>query len=203
MTATTHPGAPHPSWVGTMGESMPKRTPLSKKTRFEIFKRDKFTCQYCGSHPPKVILEVDHIVAVVAGGDSTDGNLITSCFDCNRGKAARDLKVIPQSLRERAKLIAESEAQLLGYQEIMEARRQRIEDEMWRVAETIEPGSPSRGMSRDWTTSIKNFIEKLGLYPVLEAADKARTKFPYGGRKTFLYFCGICWKEIRGDDACS
>ena len=27
---------------------------LSKKARFEIFKRDGFVCQYCGAHPPKV-----------------------------------------------------------------------------------------------------------------------------------------------------
>ena len=34
---------------------------ISKKIRFEVFKRDGFTCQYCGNTPPNVILEVDHI----------------------------------------------------------------------------------------------------------------------------------------------
>ena len=62
------------------------RKPLSKKIRFEVFKRDKFTCQYCGRMSPDVILEVDHIEPVAEGGDNEITNLITSCRDCNRGK---------------------------------------------------------------------------------------------------------------------
>ena len=46
------------------------RKPLSKKIRFEVFKRDKFTCQYCGRMSPDVILEVDHIEPVAEGGDN-------------------------------------------------------------------------------------------------------------------------------------
>lgn len=34
-----------------------KRKPLSKRIRFEVFKRDSFTCQFCGRTPPEVILE--------------------------------------------------------------------------------------------------------------------------------------------------
>ena len=64
---------------------------LSKKTRFEIFKRDGFTCQYCGQRPPEVVLEVDHIHPSSKGGSDEELNLITSCFDCNRGKSDRKL----------------------------------------------------------------------------------------------------------------
>ena len=39
-----------------------KREQLSAKLRFEVFKRDSFVCQYCGSHPPQVVLHVDHII---------------------------------------------------------------------------------------------------------------------------------------------
>lgn len=39
---------------------MAERKSLSKKTRFEVFKRDSFECQYCGAHPPSTILHVDH-----------------------------------------------------------------------------------------------------------------------------------------------
>ena len=34
------------------------RKQISTLARFEIFKRDQFTCQYCGAHPPAVILQV-------------------------------------------------------------------------------------------------------------------------------------------------
>ncbi len=68
---------------------MAKRESLSKKIRFEVFKRDSFSCQYCGRKSPNVILEVDHINPVKRGGKNDIMNLITSCFDCNRGKSDR------------------------------------------------------------------------------------------------------------------
>lgn len=49
-------------------ESTKKRVPISKALRFEVFKRDSFTCQYCGRSAPEVVLEVDHIVPVSKGG---------------------------------------------------------------------------------------------------------------------------------------
>lgn len=65
---------------------MTTRKPMSKKTRFAVFARDAFTCQYCGRQPPSVVLEVDHIIPVVDGGTDDNANLRTSCFTCNRGK---------------------------------------------------------------------------------------------------------------------
>ena len=67
----------------------PKRIPISKQLRFEIFKRDKFSCQYCGRNAPDVILNVDHIKPVAEFGTNEILNLITSCFDCNNGKRAK------------------------------------------------------------------------------------------------------------------
>jgi hypothetical protein len=69
-----------------------ERKGISKKTRFEVFKRDSFTCQYCGIAAPNVVLHVDHIQPVSKGGDEKDiTNLITSCQSCNSGKGAREL----------------------------------------------------------------------------------------------------------------
>lgn len=70
---------------------MAERKSISKKLRFEVFKRDSFTCQYCGRMAPDVVLEVDHINAVANGGENDIMNLITSCFDCNRGKGKKKL----------------------------------------------------------------------------------------------------------------
>lgn len=68
-----------------------KRKSISKKTRFEVFKRDKFSCQFCGEEAPKVVLEIDHILPVSKGGDNSLVNLVTACFNCNRGKGAKKL----------------------------------------------------------------------------------------------------------------
>lgn len=61
---------------------------VSKKRRFEVFKRDGFICQYCGRSQPDVVLEVDHKQPKAAGGTDEMSNLVTSCYDCNRGKSA-------------------------------------------------------------------------------------------------------------------
>ena len=180
-----------------MGVSM-KRIAISKKIRFEIFKRDGFVCHYCGAHPPQVILQVDHIVPVKGDGPNDMDNLVTSCQPCNIGKGARSLSAIPQTLSAKAKIIAEREAQLLGYQEIMDSRRDRIEDEMWRVAEVIQPGSSESGMSRDWLGGIKRFNADLGVNEVLDAAERALDRVSRCGTKSvFRYFCAICWGKIR------
>ena len=70
---------------------------VSKSLRFDIFRRDSFTCLYCGRRPPDVVLELDHVHPVSKGGGNDPLNLVTSCYDCNRGKAAKDLgAVVPR-----------------------------------------------------------------------------------------------------------
>jgi hypothetical protein len=66
-----------------------KRTALTKKIRFEVFKRDRFTCQYCGRMAPEVVLNADHIHPVAKGGTNDIVNLVTSCHACNSGKSDR------------------------------------------------------------------------------------------------------------------
>lgn len=68
-----------------------KRRGLSKRVRFEVFKRDSFKCQYCGKSAPHVVLHVDHIQPVAKGGLNDLLNLITSCVDCNLGKSDKTL----------------------------------------------------------------------------------------------------------------
>lgn len=176
-----------------------RRVAISKRTRFEVFKRDKFTCQYCGKHPPEVILEVDHITPVAEGGTNEEANLITSCRDCNRGKAAVPLSVAPKSLAEKAAETIESEEQLAGYRSVMEARAQRIEDDAWEVADALLFDASKRGIRRDWLRSIKTFNERLPIHSVKDAADIALASGPRSETGRFLYFCKICWNRIKGE----
>jgi len=68
------------------------RKPISKKLRFEILQRDGFTCQYCGAAAPDVVLHIDHIHAVSAGGSDDESNLTTACRDCNLGKGVLEVE---------------------------------------------------------------------------------------------------------------
>jgi hypothetical protein len=67
------------------------REQIRKSVRFEVFKRDSFTCQYCGEKAPDVVLEIDHITPVADGGDNDILNLVTACRSCNSGKSDRKL----------------------------------------------------------------------------------------------------------------
>lgn len=173
---------------------MSKRDPVSKRTRFEIFKRDGFVCQYCGAHPPEVLLHCDHIHPVAEGGSSDPDNLITACEACNQGKGAVPLSAVPDGLAERAARVAESEAQIAGYSAVIRARRERVEQDVWRVVEALNGEQEVR---RDWFRSVQQFVEKLGAESTIDAAEIARGAKPWSERQRFLYFCGICWNMIR------
>jgi hypothetical protein len=82
------------------------RKPLSKMIRFEVFKRDSFTCQYCGRKAPDVLLDCDHIKPVAKGGTNDLLNLTTSCQDCNSGKSDRELSDSSVIDKQRAQLEA-------------------------------------------------------------------------------------------------
>lgn len=155
-----------------------KRKAVGNSKRFDIFKRDQFTCQYCGAHPPDVILELDHIEAVANGGSNDDHNLVTSCFNCNRGKAAKSLNVVPQSLPDKAKEITEKEAQLAGYREVIQAQQDRIEDDAWEVVYALF-GNETESVRRDRLQSIRVFNARMELHIVVDAARIARAKYAY------------------------
>ena len=55
-------------------------------TRFNVFLRDSFSCQYCGSSEE---LTFDHVTPRSKGGRTTWENIVTACARCNLGKGGR------------------------------------------------------------------------------------------------------------------
>jgi hypothetical protein len=74
-----------------MADAQNKRKSIPKSIRFDVLKRDKFTCQYCGASAPDVVLHIDHIDPVANDGENDIINLITSCEGCNLGKSDKQL----------------------------------------------------------------------------------------------------------------
>jgi len=58
-------------------------------SRKNLFKRDRYTCQYCGIQPGPEELTVDHIVPRSKGGVSSWENCVLACVECNKRKADR------------------------------------------------------------------------------------------------------------------
>jgi hypothetical protein len=63
-----------------------ERKPLSLRKRFFVMKRDHFSCVRCGASGVGVRLEIGHRVAVARGGSDNLDNVVTLCFECNRGQ---------------------------------------------------------------------------------------------------------------------
>ena len=58
-------------------------------SRRNIFKRDHFTCQYCGAQPGSEELTLDHVIPRAQGGESRWDNCVLACLPCNKRKADR------------------------------------------------------------------------------------------------------------------
>lgn len=185
-----------------------KRRPLRLGIRFEIFKRDGFACQYCGKKPPEALLEVDHIVAVANGGGNEEHNLVTSCLECNRGKAARPLgQVVPAPTVDRTAEIEERALQAEAYAEAVLAKQAAIGKQLdivndhWCTAfdgERTETGwKVPRGCVFPSERSLRVILRKLPLEQVLEAIEVTAARNPSAPDN---YFYAICWRLIRGEE---
>lgn len=174
--------------------------PLSKKIRFEIFKRDSFKCGYCGGQPPEVVLEVDHITPVSKGGDDDINNLITACFDCNRGKTNIELDKIPSSVNENLEVLKIKEEQLKEYKKYIINYRKRIMADIKKVEGIFKEYNPERKFTDLFRVQIKTkFLKHLDVYTLCDNMEIACSKIDDPARAV-KYFCGICWNQIRDKD---
>lgn len=79
------------------------RVPMNAVTfsRRNIYKRDRYTCQYCGAQPGSEELTLDHVVPRAQGGVSTWENCVLACVGCNKRKADRTPEQANMPLRKR------------------------------------------------------------------------------------------------------
>jgi len=69
-----------------------QRALMTTSLRKYIKERDNYTCKCCGlsvKEEPNLLLEIDHIIPVSKGGLTTEENLQTLCWRCNRSKGAK------------------------------------------------------------------------------------------------------------------
>jgi 5-methylcytosine-specific restriction endonuclease McrA len=58
-------------------------------SRANIYARDDYRCQYCGTSAPTSELTFDHVVPAAQGGRKDWENIVTCCIGCNRRKGGR------------------------------------------------------------------------------------------------------------------
>lgn len=161
---------------------------VSKRTRYEVLRRDNHTCRYCGGTAPDAKLTIDHVTPVTLGGTDHPDNLVAACTDCNAGKSS-----VPPG----APLVddvKEADAKWAGAikraGEIRAAEREqediyvRVFDDVW------DHWRPDN--YRDSLTQMRS--AGLSRDEMADAAMIARTNRGIDDR--WRYFCGVSWRKV-------
>lgn len=191
---------------------MAKRKQVSVRVRFEVFKRDKFSCRYCGKNPPDVLLELDHIVPVAAGGGNDPSNLLTSCRACNGGKSDRLLVEGEYPTPSAAANAEDAERlrQAKAYAKLVEEMRAHDDERVDSVNKTWAKAFHAANVSENgeliWqlgpgerfpsSGSIRKVLKRLPLGKALEAVDITAAKFSRARTDAESYFFGVCWRMV-------
>lgn len=171
---------------------MVNRTPVSRRLRYEVLRRDNHACRYCGATAPDAPLTVDHVVPVALGGPSTPENLVTACRDCNAGKSstAPDATLVGDVMVDATRW---AKAAAAARQERAQARHSD-DGEVIAIAGLIEEAFASRH-ARDVLDSVRVWYDAgLRWQDFQDAIDAtyARPREAY-----WRYFCGVCWTMVR------
>lgn len=161
---------------------------VSKRTRYEVLKRDNHTCRYCGAKSPDAKIVIDHVLPVSLGGTDVAGNLVAACQDCNIGKGstsptAPTVEDVKQSdLRWAA---AMKQAADLRRQEREKVIRYVAEfDSMWGYS---TPGDYESSLEALYVAGLTSEMLTEAVY----IATRAR-----GVDFRFRYFCGVAWRIV-------
>ncbi len=177
---------------------MAERKTINKKLRFEVLKRDKFTCQYCGKSAPDVVLEIDHIKPVSKGGANDIMNLITSCKDCNRGKSNIELSDDSVVKKQQAQLqeLADRKEQLemmLEWRESLNNLDENCVDAIANIFDDLTDWS----VSEQGRKKIKKWIKDFSLIEVMDATETAIDTYYTGSEESWIEafnkISGICY----------
>ena len=162
-----------------------KRKNIPNKLRFEVFKRDSFTCQYCGQSAPNVVLEVDHLLPVSKGGDNDILNLITSCWTCNNGKSNILLTDNTMLEKQKAQLdeLNEKRLQLEMMIEWRESLNNLDDDIAQKIADYFG-NQANCDVNETGLKKIKQWTKKFTYQQILEAVELSVNQYVKKGTNT-------------------
>lgn len=174
---------------------------LTKRLRFEIFRRDNHMCRYCGATAPEAKLTVDHVTPTALGGGDEPSNLVTACSDCNSGKSATSpdaplvADVAKDALRWSAAIKAAAEitrADQAAAVKYRNAFKRRWDSHNWG-----DNGEYTNMLTTSWRSSVESFRQAgLPIDELKEAVDIACNNANLPMQKVFSYMCGIGWNKV-------
>lgn len=161
--------------------------PVSKRTRFEVLRRDNYICRYC--HSQDVPLTVDHVTPITLGGSDDPSNLVAACRDCNAGKT---------STSPEEHLVTQVDEDAVRWAAAMRVAAERMEKERLaeaNYADAFLEAWTATYLPSDWEGSIRQMRQAgLPLTELLDAVDVAMSARYVDSR--FRYFCGVAWRKV-------
>ena len=177
---------------------MEQRKGIGKKIRFEVFKRDSFTCQYCGRMAPDVILEVDHINPIAEGGNNEIINLITSCRDCNRGKGKKKLSDNAE-IKKQQKQLEELALKREQLKMMIEWKQElsKIDDFQVEQIGNLFENETGYSLSDYSLKKIRKEIKSYGFQSVYEATEISINQYFEGNKESANYTVEYIYRILR------
>ena len=173
---------------------------VSKRTRYEVLRRDSHTCRYCGAKAPDVKLHVDHVTPTALGGTDDPSNLVAACADCNSGKASTSPdEDLVADIDEKAAMWAQARKVAIKQ---YRANRKQVDRacsgvinawEMWdREFRYLPPNYPS---------TIEGWMRQgLSAEDVLDCYYIAISAHQISAAVTWQYMCGVARNRIAEID---
>lgn len=164
---------------------------VTKRTRFEVLRRDGYTCRYC--HATDTPLTIDHVIPVALGGSDDPDNLVAACRDCNYGKSSSsaDSELVAEVSEDAirwARAMAEVARRTQDQRTAAQVALTHFKEHVWN-AWTVA-GAPCK-LPPDWESAIQRQLTS-GLdmadldYAVKETMAKTWVT------DEFRYFMGVC-----------
>lgn len=175
---------------------------VSRRLRYEVLRRDNFTCRYCGATASDVKLTVDHVNPSTLGGEDKPENLVTACAACNGGKSSVPPEagvvadVATDALRWSSAIRSAADTMLADL-----GRRHEVHaefDAAW-LNWGVGPEDDRKSVPRPdgWERSVDSFIAAGLPMPVLvDCIGKAMANKKLHVDAVFRYMCGIAWKKV-------
>lgn len=166
---------------------------VSKRTRFEVLRRDNYTCRYCRATDNP--LTVDHVTPVALGGTDNPNNLVAACRDCNSGKSSSSPDGATIAMLTDAEVAFEkARANVLARHAKKASATRRARQKFvdaWGFAE-YECGLPE-----GWQASLSQWMSRgLTIDRIIDAVDIARSKKHIPAWARFNYAAKVCWNWI-------
>ena len=175
---------------------------ISQRLRFEVLRRDNYTCRYCGASAPDVEITVDHVIPKALGGTDEPSNLCAACRRCNGGKTSSSpdaplVADVAEDALHWARAMQAATARMLADLDAREADREQFRT--WWNNWAYDEGDDRRTLPLEsgWQQTVDQLVTAgLPLRILKECIDRAMSQRKVRDDQKFRYMCGVAWKKL-------